>query len=120
MSSSTSFMDACLAGEALLDDIDDWVDTWHEHSGAPRGQRESLEAYLGFDDFEYSLWAERPSLLRVIVSARKQRKSVDDVRSAAQTALAAARTSNDIDAPALLDWLRKTRRISDDDFGENR
>lgn len=70
MSSATTFIDACFAGQALLDDVDDWVDAWHDAGGRPRGTAESLKSYLGFNDFEYSLWAEKPSMLRLIVAAR--------------------------------------------------
>jgi hypothetical protein len=84
MSSATTFMDACSAGQALLDDIDDWVDTWHDAGGSPRGTAESLQSYLGFNDFEYALWAEKPSMLRLLVAARHQHAPVEDVQSAAR------------------------------------
>lgn len=107
----STYMEACLAGEALLDDVDDWVDTWHDSMGAPRGKPESLEYYLGFNDTEYSLWAEKPSMLRVIVAARKRHVTIDDIHSESSMALAAARSNNDRDAVRLLEWLEATGRL---------
>ena len=108
-------MDACFAGQALLDDVDDWVDAWHDAGGRPRGSAESLKNYLGFNDFEYSLWAEKPSMLRLIVAARHQHVPVEDVQSAARFSLAAARAANNQDAILLLEWLQKTGRLAAND-----
>ncbi len=116
MSSTMTFMDACFAGQALLDDVDDWVDAWHDAGGSPRGTAESLKSYLGFHDFEYSLWAEKPSMLRLIVAARHQDVPVEDVQSAARYSLAAARTANDQDAIQLLEWLEETGRLAANDI----
>jgi hypothetical protein len=115
MSSTTTFMDACFAGRALLDDVDDWVEAWHDAGGKPRGRAESLKSYLGLNDFEYSLWAEKPSMLRLIVAARYQGVPVEDVRSAAKFSLAAARAADDQDAIQLLEWLQKTGRLAAND-----
>lgn len=116
MSSPSSYLDACLEGHALLDDVDDWVESWHEAEGAPRGFREPLEAYLGLNDFEYSAWAEKPSLLRAIVGARKRSCSIADASSAQQYALA-ARTSDPGEAKSLIEWLEKSGRLTVDDLG---
>ena len=53
-----TFVEKCLGGEALLDDIDDYIDRWHEGEGDPDA---SLAAFLGFTDEEYKLWAEKPN-----------------------------------------------------------
>ncbi len=112
MSSATTFMDAYFAGQALLDDVDDWVDAWHDAEGRPRGMAESLKSYLGFNDFEYSLWVEKPSMLRLIVAVRHQHAPVQDVQSAARFSLAAAQAADDQDAIRLLEWLHKTGRLA--------
>jgi hypothetical protein len=66
-----SFVDKYLAGEALLDDIDDYVDLWHDGEGGPDV---SLADFLGFSDEEYKLWAEKPASLPSILDARKRGK----------------------------------------------
>lgn len=63
-----TFVDACLHGEALLTDVDDWIAEWHA-SGSGR----SLDAFLGFSSEEGALFAERPESLRFIVAAHLRR-----------------------------------------------
>ena len=61
--SRRTFVEACLEGEALLDDIDDYVDVWHRGgTGMP------LWKFLGFTHSEYKLWAEKPNSLGFIES----------------------------------------------------
>lgn len=115
MSRSETYVEACLAGDALLDDIDDWVERWHESMGSPRGSNEPLENYLGFNDFEYSAWAEKPSLLRAIVGARARHCSIDDATSAQDYALA-ARSSDPSEAKSLVEWLKSTGRLRTDEI----
>ncbi|WP_130292869.1 hypothetical protein [Pseudonocardia sediminis] len=117
MSEAQTFIDACLAGAALLDDIDDWVDVWHEADGAPRGNPLELHDFLGLSRFEYQLWAERPSSLRTIVAARYQGRPIADMQSAASYALA-ARATSDKEALSLFAWLKQTGRIGSDEFPE--
>ena len=38
----STFVQKCLAGEALLDDIDDYVHLWHEGAGAPDASRPKM------------------------------------------------------------------------------
>ena len=45
-----TFVEKCLAGLALLEDIDDYVEAWHEGSGDPDA---TLADYLGFTTEEY-------------------------------------------------------------------
>ena len=59
----STFVDRCLAGEALLEEIDDYVDRWH----ASGGSGQSLAAYLGFTPDEYALWVEQPQALNYVI-----------------------------------------------------
>lgn len=115
MSSMQTFVGACLAGDALLSDVDDWVDRWHDASGAPLGYVQDLDEYLGLNDLEYSLWVEKPSALRIIVAARRRRAALSEMQAIAHSALVAARTSDDEEASKLLSWLVETGRISGED-----
>ena len=45
----SNFVAKCLAGEALADDIDDYIDRWHDGLGNPD---EYLDQFLGFSDEE--------------------------------------------------------------------
>jgi len=53
----TTFMDEYLAGRATQDDIDDWIEEWHQGDSG-------LEAheFLGLTWPEYSRWVERDEL----------------------------------------------------------
>ncbi|GLZ55010.1 hypothetical protein Acsp07_46270 [Actinomycetospora sp. NBRC 106378] len=113
MSSRRTFMEACLAGAALLDDVDDWVEDWHEADGQPNGYEVALREYLGLSTLEYAAWAERPSLLRSIVAGREQGRSFQDVNNDADLALVAARTKKDEDAKNLVRWLQETGRLDE-------
>jgi hypothetical protein len=91
----SNFIEQCQSQQASLDEIDDFIDEWHEH---PRGQ--SLHEFLGMTREEYSLWITDSSILPVIVSLHAQNRTIDDVLSKSP------------DAPRkgqkLIDWLKKS------------
>lgn len=62
-----TFLDLVLAGDACQDDIDDFVDRWHDGDASC-----SLAAFLGMSDDEYALWVEKPSSLRLILQAHAE------------------------------------------------
>ncbi|TXT39356.1 MAG: hypothetical protein FD138_106 [Planctomycetota bacterium] len=104
-----TFVESCLDGEALAEEIDDFVDQWHE------GDFEcELAEYLGFSDEEYAEWAERPQSLPVILFAHKYKVPLKDAlaRSGGQFALAArgGMTSPE-EAQIVCDWLTETGRL---------
>lgn len=51
-------------GEARLEDVDDWVDTWHD---GPEGFV-PLHQFFGLTSEEYSQWALNPSALEEILA----------------------------------------------------
>lgn len=61
-----TFIDQCLTGEASIDDIDYFVNTWH--SGSSIGE---LSDFLGMTKEEYASWVEHPETLDHILSTRK-------------------------------------------------
>lgn len=91
----SNFIEKCQSQQAGLDEIDDFIDEWHEH---PRGQ--SLHEFLGMTRAEYSLWITDSSILPTIVSVHAQNKTIDDVLAKCA------------DAPRkgqeLVDWLKKS------------
>src|SRR4051795_5649991 len=104
----TTFVQKCLAGEALGDDIDDYVDRWHEGEGNPDA---SLAEFLGFTDMEYKLWAEKPHLLPFILNARRGGVSLDSVRDYDEPYRLAARDLPAEDAEELARWLKTIGEI---------
>lgn len=102
-----SFVDLCLRGEALAEDIDDFVDVWHEGgTGVP------LHVFLGFTRDEYSLWVEQPNSLEVILYARKFGKELGQVGAFDRTDRLAARSLSEDDRDELITWLKQTGRIT--------
>jgi len=74
MSSRHAFIDLCVEGKVPLDDIDDFVDQWHE---IPAGME--LCDYLGMTQEEYSLWLRVPDALPYIIKARQEAKPLTDI-----------------------------------------
>lgn len=62
---SETFVDRCLAGRSRPEDVDDFVDLWHEGAD-PR----SLAEFLGLTDAEYARWLTDPTSLANILRAR--------------------------------------------------
>ena len=62
-----TFVAKCLAGEADLDAIDDFVDAWHDGAGPELELRE----FLGMTPDEYALWVEQPGSLSAILSVHR-------------------------------------------------
>jgi hypothetical protein len=103
-----TFVDKCLSGEALLDDIDDYIDRWHEGDGDPDA---SLSSYLGFTDEEYKLWAEKPNTLAFILNARKKGVPLTKAEDYVRSYQIAARGLSGQDIEELTQWLKQTGRI---------
>ena len=59
-----TFLELVLAGEVQREDIEDFIDHWHE--GEPAC---SLAEFLGMSDAEYGLWVEQPTTLELIIQA---------------------------------------------------
>lgn len=105
-SMSKSFIDSCLSGDALLDEIDDWVERWH---GNP--SKQTLSHWLGMGKDEYAAWLEEPSAIRLIVAARKSGRDLQDLLTSNEEMLIAARAEDPMLASRVLEWLRQTNRI---------
>ena len=104
-----TFVEKCLAGEALADDVDDYVDLWHEGMGNPNA---SLAQFLGFTEIEYRLWAEKPQLLPFILNSRRGGVSLDNASNYDEPYRQTARDLPAEDAEELSRWLRKIGEIS--------
>ena len=67
----SNFIEKCVQGRALLDDIDDFIDKWHEGEND-----EPLHKFLGMTESEYSLWVADPEILPFIITAHQQNRDV--------------------------------------------
>jgi hypothetical protein len=68
---AVTFVDLCGRGEAVPDQIDDFIDLWH------RSESElSLHEFLGMSWEEYSAWVRKPDLLPLIIAAHREGKTL--------------------------------------------
>ena len=98
----SNFIEKCLNGEALLDDIDDFIDEWHESEG-----KLPLYKFLGMKKSEYSLWVADAGVLPFIVTAHRQKMEVHDFLNDLNALPMAARSDGPVKARQLMNWLKK-------------
>src|SRR5437868_12859853 len=97
----SSFIEQCLSREAEFDDIDDFIDRWHQD---PQGK--PLYEFLGMTRQEYALWVDECSVLPVIVSVRAQNKNLDQILEAVGHRLPmSAKAPGPGKTRNLIDWL---------------
>lgn len=107
MSERETFIDLSLQGRVLLDEIDDFVDAWHER---PKGQ--TLHKYLGMTRAEYSLWLREPDALPLIVKSRHEKTPLlQAVNDNVQAFRLAARSGDAPKLKRLLRWLKEQGKI---------
>jgi hypothetical protein len=99
---SSTFIDLCVEGQVLPEEIDDYVDEWHESDSD-----ESIYDYLGMSQQEYRLWVHDPDILPFIITARTQNRSIDDVVEDLHELPMAARADSPAKAKFLMKWLKK-------------
>lgn len=104
---SETFMEQLLDGRAFLDEVDDWVDEWHDGDSGDR-----LSAFLGMTEEEYALWVEKPSALRLIAAARERNERVEDLLEHFDELTVAARGADPREVEAIRRWLRETGRLT--------
>lgn len=100
-SSKKSFMDKCIEGIALVDDIDDYIDEYHDSNS----ELEIFD-YLGMTRREYRLWVRDHDYLNLILAARIQNVSIETFLSTSNDMKMAARNLNSDDYDNLITWLK--------------
>jgi hypothetical protein len=115
---SKSVLERILHGDLLGPDeigraLDDGIAEWH----ASENTHKSLAAYLGFHDDEYAAWAECHDSLWLILRARRDGVSLAKVirkygKARPSEARLAARGAKPDERERILDWLRRSRRVS--------
>jgi hypothetical protein len=101
-----TFIEMCLRGEALLDEIEDYVGEWHDQGGLGL----ELHEFLGMDEHEYALWMRDESVLPYIVTARLNGKPLREVLEEEDQLLIAAESQQG-GAGKLLKWLKQQGRL---------
>ena len=98
----SDFIQKCLIGDALLEDIDDYIDDWHQGDSGL-----SLHEFLGMTRNEYYLWVEDPSCLPYIVNARIRGLELTESAERQGALAIAARSDRLSEIPdRLIGWLK--------------
>lgn len=94
----SNFIIDCINGDALLSDVNDYIDKWHENdTGLP------LHEFLGMRKKEYILFIEDENYLGSIIRAHKSDKNIESI---IQDEIAiAARSDDTIKYGKLQKWL---------------
>ncbi|WP_442111553.1 hypothetical protein [Pseudomonas sp. NUPR-001] len=102
-----SFIQACLQGEVLEEEIDQFVEAWHE---GRQGAELELHEFLGMEWNEYQLWSTTPSVLPFVLTAHKYGTSLQDELLRDRSAMA-ARAPSVAEAAKVEAWLRSMGKI---------
>jgi hypothetical protein len=94
------FLDLCIAGRVLLDDIDDYIDQWHDSD-----DDNELSQYLGMTAEEYEIWVHSPETLHLIIASRLNKVPLMNVLESSFDLPIAARASSAEAAKFLMKWL---------------
>lgn len=104
--SATDFMTLALNGYVLPDEIDDFVEAWHD--GENEGE---LHDFLGMTLEEFTLWVSDADSISIIISARHRRiplvTAVND--NLAEVERIAARTDKSWKIAQLRAWIQQQR-----------
>lgn len=102
-----TFLERYLNGEVLAEDIDDFIDIWHEN---PAGKE--IYEFLGMSTKEYSLWLRDPDTLPQIAQARRAGLPLEIVlRTTLEEFPIAARSANVAKIDRLMRWLKQIGKI---------
>lgn len=106
-----SFFELYSRGDALPDEIDDFIDSWHT-SMAKRLPHEvsPLNQYLGLTKEEYDVWVQDSGALPLILIARNENRPLWQVMEECVDNYVAARAANPSSLVALRNWLAKRKK----------
>jgi len=69
---TATFFELYSRGQALPDEIDDFVERWHANADL-QAQTLPLHGFLGLSLDEYELWVKDPDVLPLILSGRREK-----------------------------------------------
>lgn len=107
MSKHDTFIDLCTQGRALAEDINSFIDEWHD-SDVDNGE---IYEFLGMTEEEYFTWVERPSVLKHIIFSRVRGVPLPKALEIEHASPMAARGAESNEIEELIQWLRATGRL---------
>jgi len=103
---TATFVDLCMAGTVLMDEIDDFIEAWHDSESDVE-----LHDYLGMTLGEYTAWVDESWLLPYIVTAHREGTSLKAVLDSLDEMKLAARSADAERAHRLVDWLQEQGKL---------
>ena len=100
------FIELCSNGEVLMEEIDDFIDEWHESA-----QEIELHEFLGMSWKEYSAWVAEPDILPFIVTAYTENRPLKEILEEHESLPLAARADRPQKAMMILKWLKSEGKI---------
>jgi len=98
----SNFIEQCLSQKTTPEDIDDFINEWHEGPGV-----QPLHEFLGMTLNEYAFWLADSAILPVIIRIRSKHQSMDQLLEESDSQLpTAAKTASPSGAQALIKWLK--------------
>jgi hypothetical protein len=94
----SNYIEDCITGDALMSEIYDYIDQWHEGDS-----KLSISEYLGMSEKEYFLFVENDSYLPSIITAHKTDKNIVTVMQ--EYLKMAARSDDPNKTKNLQQWL---------------
>ena len=105
-----TFFDLYSRGQALPDDIDDFVDRWHEGAD-PQAGALPLHDYLGLTVDEYELWVHDADVLpQILIARREARPLLEVMKDYLDELPMAARAEDAATVKALRAWLANRQK----------
>lgn len=101
--SDKSFIELCLEGKALAQDIDEYVSRWNSSSSDTQIE---LMDYLGMTPTEYNAWMLDAEVLPYIIRAHKEHVDFSESYMEDDIKIAARGSTTD-EVKKLLAWLRE-------------
>lgn len=78
MKEENSFMSNLMHGQAIIEDVDNYVSYWHENK-----IEQPLELFLGFTVYEYETWLKKGnSVIKDILYCRKHNIAFEQYENA--------------------------------------
>lgn len=106
-----TFLELYSRGHVMADEIDDFIDRWHEQEPENSDPHTPLSAFLGMAPEEYEAWVHDSSILPHIVRARMEGLSLDEVtHQHMDDMLLAARATDQTAIRALQTWLERRKK----------
>lgn len=97
----SNFVNDCINGDALLSEIDDYIDLWHESDN-----KLPIHTFLGMSEKEYGLYVLDEEYLGLIIAAHKENIDVAMLYDGNVHRLA-ARSDDSSKSRAIENWLKK-------------